>query len=722
MNYIIGKVTHIIFRNEISGYTVGVLKIKETDLSVTNTTLNFVGSFPQIKEKETHKFIGEYNNHTKYGKQFVVETTENILPTQKDELVEYLSSDIFPIGIKTAQKIVERFTSETIETIKNDPDALTQIKGISLAKAKKIHEKMLQYDATNQIALDLGKLGFTTTETFTIIKHYDTRALEKVNENIYEVGEKLELPFNTIDQIALQGLKIEATDQRRIQSTITHIISEMTFNTGDTYVSLEDLIKNLLLTIPTLNEDDIEYNLLYLEKKQKININEKEIQLKKFYEAEKNISSRVAHLLTQKTKPQKNINTQINYLEIKNKITYDTSQKDAILGALNNNIIIITGGPGTGKTTIVKAIIYLLKELYKASNEEIALLAPTGRASKRLTESTNLPAQTIHRYLGWDKDTGHFEANINNPNKEKYIIVDESSMIDTILLSSLFDGTKKDAKYIFVGDHHQLPSVGEGQILRDLIASQTIKVVKLNCLYRQNEGSYIIDLADEIRNKNLNPHFTTIKDDYNFIECPSDYISGVITTVIQKALSKGFKKEDIQILAPMYKTICGIDNLNKQTQSIMNPPSPHKNEVTTGDITYREGDRVLQLVNDSDKIIYNGDLGYIKTIHKTTKTTEITIDYDGNTITYTPKDYPNFTHGYAISIHKSQGGEFPIVIIPFSKSFKRMLYNKLVYTAVTRAKKTLILVGDKEAFIYGVNNNYGNRKTNLKEQLKSIKK
>lgn len=706
----------------MSGYTVGVLKIKETDLSVANTTLNFVGSFPQIKEKETYKFIGEYNNHTKYGKQFTVESTENILPTQKDELVEYLSSDIFPIGIKTAQKIVERFASETIEVIKNDPDALTQIKGITSAKAKKIHEKMLQYDATNQIALDLGKLGFTTTETFAIIKRYDTRALEKVNENIYEVGEKLEIPFNTIDEIALRGLKIESTDQRRIQSTITHIISEMTFNTGDTYVFLEDLIKNLLIAIPTLNENDIEYNLLYLEKQQKIIIKEKEIQLKKFYDAEKNISDRVAHLLKQKTKPQKNINTKINYLEIKNKITYDVSQKDAILGALNNNIIIITGGPGTGKTTIVKAIIYLLKELYKASDEEIALLAPTGRASKRLTESTTLPAQTIHRYLGWDKDTGRFEADIYNPNKEKYIIVDESSMIDTILLSSLFDGTRKDAKYIFVGDHHQLPSVGEGQILRDLIDSQAIKVVKLNCLYRQNEGSYIIDLADEIRNKNLNPNFTTLKADYNFIECPSDYTSGVITTVIQKALDKGFKKEDIQILAPMYKTICGIDNLNKQTQSIMNPPSPHKNEVTTGDITYREGDRVLQLVNDSDKNVYNGDLGYIKTIHKTTKTTEITINFDGNNVTYTPKDYPNFTHGYAISIHKSQGGEFPIVIIPFSKSFKRMLYNKLVYTAVTRAKKTLILVGDKEAFIYGVNNDYGNRKTNLKEQLKSIKK
>ena len=706
----------------MSGYTVGVLKIKETDLSMSNTTLNFVGSFPQIKEKETYKFIGEYNNHTKYGKQFAVESTENVLPTQKDELVEYLSSDIFPIGIKTAQKIVEKFASKTIEVIKNNPDALTQIKGITPAKAKKIHEKMLQYAATNQIALDLGKLGFTTTETFAIIKHYDTRALEKVNENIYEVGEKLEIPFNTIDEIALRGLKIEPTDQRRIQSTITHIISEMTFNTGDTYVFLEDLIKNLLIAIPTLNENDTEYNLLYLEKQQKIIIKEKEIQLKKFYDAEKNISDRVAHLLKQKTKPQKNINTKINYLEIKNKITYDVSQKDAILGALNNNIIIITGGPGTGKTTIVKAIIYLLKELYKASDEEIALLAPTGRASKRLTESTTLPAQTIHRYLGWDKDTGRFEADNYNPNKEKYIIVDESSMIDTILLSSLFDGTRKDAKYIFVGDHHQLPSVGEGQILRDLIDSQAIKVVKLNCLYRQNEGSYIIDLADEIRNKNLNPNFTTIKADYNFIECPSDYTSGVITTVIQKALDKGFKKEDIQILAPMYKTICGIDNLNKQTQSIMNPPSPHKNEVTTGDIIYREGDRVLQLVNDSDKNVYNGDLGYIKTIHKTPKTTEITINFDGNNVTYTPKDYPNFTHGYAISIHKSQGGEFPIVIIPFSKSFKRMLYNKLVYTAVTRAKKTLILVGDKEAFIYGVNNDYGNRKTNLKEQLKSIKK
>lgn len=705
----------------MSGYTVGVLKIKETDLTTNNTTLNFVGSFPQIKEKEIYKFNGEYNVHTKYGKQLVVETTESVIPTKKDELVEYLSSDIFPIGPKTAQKIVDAFGPETIEIIKNDPDALTQLKGITPIKAKKIHEIMLQYDATNQIALELGKLGFTTTETFTIIKRYDTRALEKVIENIYEVGEKLEIPFSTIDAIALQGLKISTTDQRRIQSTITHTISEMNFMTGDTYVFLKDLIPNLLTTIPTLNENDIEYNLLYLQKQQKITINDKKIQLKKFYDAEKNISNRVAHLLKQKTKPQKNINTKINSLEIKNKITYDASQKDAILGALNNNIIIITGGPGTGKTTIVKAIIHLLKELYKATDEEIALLAPTGRASKRLTESTTLSAQTIHRYLGWDKDTGQFEKNTHNTNQEKYIIVDESSMIDTILLSSLFDGTRKDAKYIFVGDHHQLPSVGEGQILRDLIDSETIKVVKLNCLYRQNEGSYIVDLAGEIRNKNLNPNFTTKKDDYNFIECPSDYTSGVITTVIQKAIEKGFKKEDIQILAPMYKTIAGIDNLNKQAQTIMNPPSPHKNEITTGDVTYREGDRVLQLINDSDKNVYNGDLGYIKNIHKTPKTTEITINFDGNNVTYTPKDYPNFTHGYAISIHKSQGGEFPIVIIPFSKSFKRMLYNKLVYTAITRAKKTLILVGDKEAFIYGVNNDYGNRKTNLKEQLKSIK-
>lgn len=721
MNYIIGKVTHIIFRNEMSGYTVGVLKINETDLKTNNTTINFVGNFPQIKEKETYKFKGEYNVHTKYGKQFITSSSEKFIPTKKDELVEYLSSDIFPIGIKTAQKIVDTFGPETIEIIKTNPEALVNIRGITKARADKIHEIMLQYDATNQIALELGKLGFTTTETFAIIKKYDTKALDKVIENIYEVGEKLELPYQTIDKIALQGLNLEETDPRRIQSTITYIISQMNFETGDTYVLLENLIQNIINIIPSLTENDIEYSLLYLEKNQKIIITGKEIQLKKFFDAEKNIKDRVEHLLNQKTKPQKNINNKINYLEIKNKITYDDSQKEAILGALNNNIIIITGGPGTGKTTIVKAIIYLLQNIYKASPDDIALLAPTGRASKRLTESTKLPAQTIHRYLGWDKDTGKFEANIYSPNKEKHIIVDEFSMIDTILLSSLFDGTTKSAKYIFVGDHHQLPSVGEGQILRDLISSNTIKVVKLNCLYRQNEGSYIIDLAGEIRNKNLSSNFTTIKDDYNFIECPTDYTSGIITTIIQKAIQKGFKKEDIQILAPMYKTINGIDNLNKQTQTIMNPPSPSKNEITTNDITYREGDRVLQLINDSEKNVYNGDIGYIKNIIKTPKTTEITIDFDGNKVVYTPKDYQNITHGYAISIHKSQGGEFPIVIIPFCKSFKRMLYNKLVYTAVTRAKKTLILVGDKEAFIYGVNNDYGNRKTKLKEQLQSIK-
>ena len=289
-------------------------------------------------------------------------------------------------------------------------------------------------------------------------------------------------------------------------------------------------------------------------------------------------------------------------------------------------------------------------------------------------------------------------------------------------MASLFKGTLLTSKYIFVGDYYQLPSVSQGQVLKDFIDSNVIDTIKLNKLYRRTDDSYINTLAYEIKNHEISENFMLKYDDYNFITCANDEILNVIKDIITKALAKGYTEKDIQVLAPMYKSTTGIDALNKVLQNLMNPKNAKKNEIESGEVIYREGDKILQLVNDPDNGISNGDIGYIESITKNIKTkkNEIIIDFDGNKVTYTPKDFINITHGYAISVHKSQGGEFKMVIMPFSPSFKRMLYNKLIYTAVTRAKQSLILVGDPNAFIYGINNNYVElRKTTIKELLES---
>jgi exodeoxyribonuclease V alpha subunit len=418
------------------------------------------------------------------------------------------------------------------------------------------------------------------------------------------------------------------------------------------------------------------------------------------------------------------LETKIKILEDQNNIVYDKSQKEAITKALNNNLTIITGGPGTGKTTIVKCIVRLLIDIYQINEQKIALLAPTGRAAKKLMDTTGIPAYTIHKYLCWDKESNLFQVDEYHPNQQEYIIVDEASMIDTILLSSLLKGTTETAKYIFVGDYYQLPSVSQGQILKDMIDSEVLDVIKLNCLYRQTEGSYIINLAHEIKNKELSEKYLEKTDDYNFITCPDEQILESIKNIVSIALDKGYREKDIQVLAPLYKTKNGIDNLNKMLQEIMNKPSKSKKEITSGDITFREGDKILQLVNDPDNFVSNGDIGYIEKIIPAglskSKKNEVTINFEGTLVTYTPKDFINITHGYAISIHKSQGGEFKLVIIPFTPAYKRMLYNKLVYTAVTRAKEKLVLIGDPNAFVYGVNNDYiEKRKTSLKELLEN---
>lgn len=720
MSYIKGTISKIIYRNNSNGYTVGLIKIKESDEEVGKIE-TFTGVLPEFNEKTIYQLNGTFTTHNKYGYQFQVDSFEIVLPEKKDELVDFLSSDLFPIGEKTAKKIVGSFGEDTIDVILNNKEKLLEIPRLGIERINKINNILKEYQSTSNIVLELNRMGFNTKDSLMLLNKYKDKVIRIIDNNIYDLIDNINLNFKEIDTIAINN-KYDLYDERRIEALIIYLLNEITFEQGDTYSFFQEIYSSIIKYLPDLKSEDLEYYLLKLSKQKRVVIKKEKYYLKELYDAEEYIADRIYRLNNMERRKLPKLKEKIKELEQKIGITYDESQKNAIITSLNNNFTITTGGPGTGKTTIIKGIIRMLVDTCHISPQNIALLAPTGRASRKLMEVCNIPAYTIHKYLGWDKDNNTFSHNEINVCKEEYIIVDEASMIDTMLMFSLLKGTRLDSKFIFIGDYYQLPSVSQGQVLKDMIDSEVLDVIKLNNLYRQKDGNYIIDLAHEIKNKELSDNFLTKKEDYNFIEVDNDYVLTSIKDIILKALEKGYREKDIQVLAPMYKSQNGIDNLNKMLQEIFNPKSNDKNELIVGNKIYREGDKILELVNDSDNSISNGDLGYIINITNKEKNgnkkNEIIVDFDGNIVSFSPDKFINITHGYAISVHKSQGGEFNMVIIPFVNSFKRMLYNKLIYTAVTRAKSKLILIGSREAFVYGVNNDYvNNRKTTLKEML-----
>ncbi|MGN1341598.1 MAG: ATP-dependent RecD-like DNA helicase [Bacilli bacterium] len=715
-SYIKGNLYKQIYRNEMNGYMVGLFKIRENNINYEDNIINITGILPKLNEKKEYILYGNLVNHPKYGLQFSVNSFETVLPTKEEELVTFLSSDLFPIGEKTAKRIVNTFHEETINKILENKDCLQLIPRLNEKKIDKIYNVLVDYQNTSNIVLELTKLGFEMKESLSFLNKYDNKILDTVNTNIYELIDSDEMSFNKIDEIAL-NMGIEEDDDRRIKALIIYVMKELCFNNGDTYLTLEEISFNLSNFV-SISPEKLDYLMIKLIRDGKIVIEDKRYYLKKFYEAEKYICERLCFLNDMTVTSNINISKYIDNEKFNN-ICYDDIQRKAIEWGVNNNITIITGGPGTGKTTIIKAIVNILIEANKLKESEIALLAPTGRAAKKMMETTGISASTIHKYLGWDKDTNTFSTNEYSPRSEKYIIVDEVSMIDTLLMEALLKGIKRNAKLILVGDYYQLPSVSEGQILKDIIDSDSLPVIRLNQIYRQTDGSYILNLAYDIKEKNISEDLFIKKDDYLFINGDNDNTMSIIKEVILKAIKKGYTDREVQVLAPMYKSLNGIDNLNKVLQDLFNPKSDKKKEITIKDVTYREYDKVLQLVNDPDNNVYNGDIGYIEDIIISDGKkiiNQININYDGNIVEYTPDKFINFRHGYAISIHKAQGSEFDTVIMPILPSFKRMLYNKLVYTGVTRAKKSLVVVGDANSFIYGINNDYvDNRKTTLKD-------
>ena len=714
MGYIKGKVRQLIYEGS-NGYKIGLFKIKETDdeelKDFLNRTITFTGTFVELNFDDYYEFNGYYMYHERYGNQFVVKNYERILPDSKDALIEFLTSDLIKgCGIKTANKIVDVLGLDALNIIKEDPNALLKIDGLSEKKAVKIYESILNYSQIDETLLKLQEYGFSIPDATKLINNFGDKILNIVKSDIYSLIDYI--TFNKLDKIYLD--KINDNIDLRIKACIIEACKRMGFNTGSTYVLFDDLLAfvnqefNLSLDDVTLDnalEELIELGNI-------INDNN-HYYLSDVYEDEKYIAQALSTIREGNSKIADR--DDIKKLEQLEDIKYNAEQKNAILSAVNNGITIISGGPGVGKTTIVNAICKLYISKLRLNNEQIlsdiALLAPTGRAAKRMSEKTNLPATTIHRFLKWNKENNEFQVNEYNKDYHKLIIVDEMSMIDNFLFASLLRGLTTNITLVLVGDYFQLPSVGPGNVLRDLILSNKFNYCPLNAIYRQTSNSYIPILASEIKDHNVeSKDYFLAKDDYNFIEVNNFLIKSTLKQIIDKAIKKGYNENDIQILAPLYKGENGIDNLNLMLRDIFNPEP--KNEIKFNDVIYKENDKVLQLVNDPDNNVFNGDIGHIEHIDSVKK--EVTINFFGNYIIYKKEDLINIKHAYAISIHKSQGSEFNFVIIPISNNYRRMLYNKLLYTAVSRGKKSIIILGEKQAFIDAILNDYAaNRNTGL---------
>ncbi len=712
-----GNFRKTIFKSD-KGYQVGLFKVRELDddnyKEHLNKTITFTGYFPELNENDYYVFNGSFKEHERYGSQFNVVSYEVIRPTGKDAVIDFLSSDLFKgIGEKKAIKIVEVLGDDALTVIIENPNNLMLVPGITEKQKEIIYNNLVKYQASYKVILYLTEIGFNTKDALTIFYQYHENTQNVVLENIYCLVDDInEISFRKIDSFR-NNLGIELTDARRINSGIKYVFNEIAATKGDIYLFKDELINYTMRALNIMDYDLIEECLINLITKGEIVNKEEKYYLKKYYLEELYVSKRLINLTR-----MVGLKIDTNYFEALEKtfdIKFNNDQKDAIIKSLEEQFLIITGGPGTGKTTIIKAIVELYSAIfglnYEALSKEIALLAPTGRASKRISESTTLPAYTIHRFLKWDKESNTFGVNSENKSEVKMVIVDESSMIDLSLFHSLLQGLNEGTRIILVGDYDQLPSVGCGQVLKDLIESDCFVIVKLKELYRQAKESNIIKLAYDINNQTLDEDILFYKDDLTFIEADNNNLKDKLFDVVKDYTYNDYNR--FQILAPIYAYDNGIDDLNVFLQSVINPKNDN-NSIIVGEQVYRKYDKIIQLVNMPDENIFNGDIGIIEEISTVPK--EIYVNYDGNVVKYTPSMFDKIKHGFCISIHKSQGSEFDTVIIPILNKYNKMLYKKLIYTAVTRAKTKLYLIGEVSALKQAINNDsYKERKTTLKK-------
>lgn len=726
MSYIKGNYRRSIYQNS-QGYNIGLFKVMDTDdeklADYIDHIITFTGYFHELNDMDTYLFYGKLVTHPKYGEQFQVDNYERCKPEEKDSIIEFLTSGLFKgIGEKKAKAIVDVLGKDTLKIILENPDNLILIPGVTKKNIEVLHTKLQEYESSYETILILTELGFSTKDAMIVYNFYKNKTKNIIDTNIYQIIEDIyNMTFKKIDAIALKS-GLEKTAPIRVEASIIYIMNELSNAYGHSYYFKEEIASYLPRVLGVnITEELFLSSLENLEKNLLIVKREDRYYLKEMYESETLITKRFRMLSREEDIVIKDIDSKIKELENLFGITYNEQQFLAIKNSLLKQFLIITGGPGTGKTTIMKGVTELYRTVNKLSyeqlQEKIALLAPTGRAAKRMSESTLLRASTIHRFLKWQKETNKFQVNEYNKSRVEFVIIDEASMIDTYLMASLLKGISANCKILLVGDDHQLPSVGPGQVLHDLIESNSLQKVELTELYRQGKDSNILTLAYDIRQGEVNEEVFNVGDDLTFIKATPDQVVDNVLEITDTYQDLSYK--EFQILCPMYKTIAGIDEINRHVQNKVNPKTKNKKELQYGDVIFRENDKVLQLTNMPDENVYNGDIGIIKEI-KTAPKKEIIIDFDGNIVKYTPSNFNNFRLAYAISIHKAQGSEFDVVIIPIVRNFNKMLYRKLIYTGITRSKKKLYLIGDINALKYAVSNNNSDiRRTSIKDYLQN---
>ena len=713
MQTVEGYLNKIIFHNKENNYYILSIFLNDKYDFVEGDYLSVVGTFNDFEfiEDDLYSFKGEIVQHRKYGTQLSAIVVEPVIEKDKEAIVSYLSSSIFQgVGRKTAELIVDTLGVDALDKIYENKDSLFNIKGIPEQRKDTIYATIVANKQTQDIILKLNEYNLSNNLILKIYNFYKHNTLRIITESPYSLIKDIKgINFKTVDKIA-ETNEIAANDRERILYGFIYTINSFCFSTGNTYISKNTLLYNTFNILYSsrniaVTKEDILSSYDYALDTGKLIEIEDRVFLPEIYYSEYSIYSDISKRLELEDGfdiSDSLLDKYIEEVEDELEISYDIVQIAAIKNCIKNNFAILTGGPGTGKTTIILAVIkifqkiknYSLHDLLDESRSILTLCAPTGKAAKRMSESTGFYASTIHKAIGWSTEDENMEEFVSEKFiKSELVIIDESSMIDVFLMYNLLKIINKDAKIILVGDNDQLPSIAPGNVLNDLINSKAISTVKLNKIFRQSEHSSIINISHSIKN---NIPFDILEnfDDKEFISANKNEMINVISAIYDD-LIKGSTKENIQILAPIYKGTSGINEINMAIQSRFNN---NEEQIEYGELIYKVNDRVMQLVNRPEDNIFNGDIGYIEEIYKEGNKVKIVIDYDGNYVTYEKTELNQITLSYACSIHKAQGSEFENVIIPFIDNYNFMLNKNLTYTAITRAKKKLILCGSSNVF------------------------
>lgn len=740
--FIQGRPIVTIFHNVENLYSVIRIRVEETNEQYEEREAVVTGHFPKIHEEESYIFYGEFVDHPRFGLQFQTKHFKKVMPQTKQGVAQYLSSGLFKgIGKKTAERIVDELGENAIQMILQSPEVLEKIPRLNNEVAKNLYDELMTHQGLEQVMIRLSEYGFGPQISMKIYQAYKEDAIKIIEKNPYQLIEDVEgIGFNRADELGLQ-LGLGGSHPDRIKAGCLYMLEQESMQNGHVFVEAEQLLHHVKQLLENSQPTEIPFTeisqaLIHLAEESKVVGEDKRIYIPSLYYSEKGIVTSIRKTMEQTEYkdqfPESEFLLALGELEDRIGVQYAPSQKDAIQTALMNPMMILTGGPGTGKTTVIKGIVELYAELHGCSldpNEykkdeifPVVLVAPTGRAAKRMAESTHLPAMTIHRLLGMTGQESR-EYDEDHEIEGKLLIVDEMSMVDTWLAHQLLKALPKHIQVIFVGDEDQLPSVGPGQVLKDLLRSNIIPTVKLTDIYRQSEGSSIIELAHKMKDGHLSIDISKPQKDRSFIHCTTQQMGEAVRQVVNNARKKGFNAHDIQVLAPMYRGAAGINHLNKILQDVFNPNDEKtRKEIAFGEVVYRIGDKVLQLVNQPEQNVFNGDMGEIISIIYAKENTEkqdmVIVAYEGTEVTYTRNDLNQITHAFCCSIHKSQGSEFPIVILPVVKSYYRMLRRNLLYTAITRSKRFLIMLGEESAFRQGIEREDDQkRQTTLYEKL-----